>query len=226
MAFGEFVKKNLGPSLIGGGGALIGVWGFLGDARDMWTAGIEPAYLQLSGFLLFVLATISVLYRQHEMIELRLAAQSPPPLPQEVFTLVEKPESKPAPKPLPVDTPAVSDPEPPVEEIRQYAPASFVKDLAAFLETMHTSLQRDAFLEPHLGQWIRARAYLPTTSDHGDTITAHVSFGSLTNTIYVVFPATWRSQLARLVPGQFFDFEAQIIKNHVGRPHLANGAML
>lgn len=73
MSFGGFVRKNLGPSLLGGGGALIGVWGFLGDARDLWTAGINPNYLQLSGFVLFVLATISVLYRQHQLLEERLA---------------------------------------------------------------------------------------------------------------------------------------------------------
>lgn len=74
MAFWGFVRKHLWPSLIGGAGTLIAVWGFLGNAQSLWTAGVKPAYLQLSGFVLFLVGVVSVLYRQQQHLEERLGS--------------------------------------------------------------------------------------------------------------------------------------------------------
>lgn len=74
MGIWGFARKYLVPSLVGGIAVLISAWGFLGDALSLWTAGIKPVYLQMSGVGLFFTATVAVLYRQHQAIEgLRVA---------------------------------------------------------------------------------------------------------------------------------------------------------
>ena len=145
MAFGGFLKGNLGPSLLGAGGAIIGAWGFLGDAQSLWTAGIKPDYLQLSGFVLFVAATVAVLYRQHEVIELRLG--NGPRAPVNVGLNVNKAS------PAKIQQPASTSE-------RIFVPDSTSLEDLIGLYKGHTDLQGAKLTEVYLGKWVKVEGAL------------------------------------------------------------------
>ncbi len=72
MSFGVFVRANLGPAVFAGVGAAVAVWGFTSDFMELWTAGMRPEHIQLTGFVLFAIGMVQIAYRQHLMIERRL----------------------------------------------------------------------------------------------------------------------------------------------------------
>jgi hypothetical protein len=221
MGFWAFVRKNVGPSWLGGVGALIGVWGFLADAQSLWTAGIKPGYLQLSGFVLFVLATISVLHRQHQMLEQRLAEAAPLPLAKR--RLPQSPVS--APK-LAASVRTVTPIAVPVKADRGYLPASFAKEFIALKSRTHTRVQVDSLLEPHIGQWVRLKLCLADVSRSGETVNVIVrAKKTATDHFTIRFPRRWESQLTRMNADQMFDVDAQIGQTDSG-PRLENCELL
>lgn len=162
MAFGGFVKGNLGPSLVGGVGAMIGVWGFLGDAQSLWTAGIKPDYLQLSGFVMFVAATVAVLYRQHEVIEARLG--DPPSA-----------RSGSAPSKVGRASTAVTT-QPPSTAERVFVPNGTALEDMTGLYKGHTDLQGEKLTHVYLGKWVRVDGTLRNLyGSLGGTYAVHLS---------------------------------------------------
>jgi hypothetical protein len=87
MGFGLFFRRHPLWSVVGAVGALVSAWGFLGDARDLWTAGMKPEFLQLFGFVVFVASVVAVVARQQQQIDRNAPGPSlptyhqPPPRP-------------------------------------------------------------------------------------------------------------------------------------------------
>lgn len=80
MGFWELLRAHPLWSAVGAVGTLVTVWGWAGDAREFWTAGVKPEYLQLFGFVLFALSVVSVIARQQQVIERRLTGVAAPPV--------------------------------------------------------------------------------------------------------------------------------------------------
>lgn len=156
MAFWGFVKHNLGPSLIGGGGVLIAGWGFLGDLQSLWTAGIKPGYLVLSGFVLFVVATVSVVFRQHQIIEQRLG----PPMQAFVGVTIEPKEE--------ADATQLQTESQISQSGRIFVPKDVTMDSLMGLYRGHTNLQGEKLTHVYLGKWLRVDGILTNLSSYQD----------------------------------------------------------
>jgi hypothetical protein len=215
MGFGGFVRKNLGPSALWAGGFLVGAWGFLADARDLWTAGVKPEYLQLSGFVVFVISTIAVVYRQHQHLEDRLGGLTGPNV------IVRAPSAGPI--SAPISTQAVVQELPTRKEDRTYLPRRFVDQYVKLVSERATDLQIESILGAETGKWMKLSGALWNIGMRGDDFCAQVVMPESNQSVFVVFRKYWSSQLAHLKIGETFAFDACIGDD---LPYLSDGELI
>lgn len=174
MGIRGLFRAHPGWSAIGSIAALVSVWGWLGDARDLWTAGVKPEYLQLFGFGAFLFSVVSVVARQQQHLEERLAALASPSV------------SNPAPASAPAAAPGLT-PEHKLEAPQDSAPRRarrppasasgriFVADdvtpkSLADLFAGHTDVQGARLTEVFIDKWMCVEGRLQNVLSHfGDT---------------------------------------------------------
>lgn len=210
MQMFHFVRSNTLPSLWLGIGAFVSVWGFVTDARDIVTLGVQADYIQLSGFLIFAFGVITVLHRQHQVLETRLSGSVPTMGQLDRATVQDAPPLKPdAPEALPV--PAETLPVPARTPKRDYLPASFSDIYIQMHRDSHTDIERTSILRPHVGKWIRLSGYVGQIIDNGDRIHVLVRPDSSDgNHFSVNFPPEAEPLLAKLKSGMKISFDALI----------------
>jgi hypothetical protein len=205
-----------------------GVWTMIGyaqQARDLLTTPFQPWQVQLSGFVVFFIGVVVMLYRFHAQMQATLVGHSPTPIKREVPAATPIPRQAEVPR---VEAPS-DEPEPAVAPVpgRQYAPEAFSEELLALTAARASDMRLSAFLAPHEGQWVRLRVQFWSATDHGDELYIHAAGlgqdGGDLLTIY--FSPEWRSQVARLERYSEVRLVAQIVT--IGhRTRLRNGELL
>jgi hypothetical protein len=155
MGFGRFVEKNLAPAAVAGGGAMIAMWGFASDIWSIWTAGLRPGVLQMIGFVTFVVGVVSVLYRQHQLLDERLgtdahshaALRAAAPVP--ISSSPSRRERKTAAPPTVSEKAASPTP-------REFLDKSITPEFLLEITADQTDLQAKRAIAPYVGKWIAA----------------------------------------------------------------------
>jgi hypothetical protein len=63
MGIWAFFSRHFVPSVVTAFGAIWAGIGIVSQAYDVWTAGLEPWAVQLSGFIIFVVGVVAMLYQ-------------------------------------------------------------------------------------------------------------------------------------------------------------------
>lgn len=212
MSFGKYVRKNLVPALVAGGGALVALWGFGSDVWGLWTAGLSPGMLQMSGFVLFVVAVISIVYRQHQLLEEHLGKLTSPTQPQ---IEVDR-----GPKPITFDLRRVDQPTTVKKEGRPYLSDDMTPEALIGVYKGHTAVQGQKLASSFVGHWINLNGfvydvYSPIDGTRSLMIsTAEEPGGALKvdGRVRLSFNSEWFSRLDIMRPGQPISVTGEIEK--------------
>jgi hypothetical protein len=220
MGISSFVGKNVGPSAWIAGGFMVGAYGFITDVRDMVTLGVQPDYIQLAGFCLFSVGVVSMLYRQHVMLESKLAGASP------VAAAAFEPARPDPTRPPPVAEPESRPSSSPVTD-RKFTPASVAKEFLAMHRRRHTEGEVNALLRPHSGQWIKITGVVAQVTGTKDRVFVRMKPSNSWehDSFTATFDPRFLPTLERMAIGDKVVANFEIVDTDFG-PRLQNGEML
>jgi hypothetical protein len=231
-----FFRKHLGPSILMAIGVMVVVTGYASEAYQVWTAGLKPWFVQLCGFLIFVIGVVSLLYQNYQESERRFGMLTTP-------LQVARPERlEPAPIEAPVSVaPAAAPSTGPVSHRkpdRNYLPDSFATRFVDHLKRPHTDMQTVGLLKPHIDEWVTLEGQIYEVSPEGNACRAMIVLYDSDEdkennkhqyedaTVHVSFAEHCVPHLERMARGETIKFDAQITKAAYGHIFLDNAELL
>jgi len=186
MGLAAFFRAHLLPSIIMTVGVVWAAIGFVSQAYDIWTAGLQPWAVQLTGFLVFVAGVISLLYRMYHQNEQFLAKAS--------LQSTAEPKHR---SPSLAQARDQSANAHLGEEPRNILDPSITPSSLVSLGKNRTEIQALHAWEPYVGQWMHVSGFIAEVGQDSSTITVLVSETPETysSTAHLTFPVTHSANL-------------------------------
>ncbi|MDP1873833.1 hypothetical protein [Phenylobacterium sp.] len=214
MGFWGFLRAHLVSSIVMAIGGLVVIHGYVSQAYEVWTAGLDAWQVQAAGAATFFFGVFLMLYRFHQHAEARAAVGSASTMDFSEAAVVHNGTGPRTSSESQISGPAPVETSPEGERI--FLPEGFKPEGLSEFYRGRTTAQAKAIITPYLGKWVRRVGRFADMSERpGGGVTVYIFHdGKFSETINsslpLVFSDDWHRRLDHLQVGDSIDFIGQI----------------